>query len=126
MSKLLPLFTVFILSGYSLNAKINESITKYSYGAIFSGIFVKSSGEILIGDSTVQLSVIVDGNTKTNNYTVIKKTNGLIYFSDGVQTYWFALTSQKGKKKGFEYDTLITFNKDNINIAMYYAKLELN
>ena len=125
MKKNIFLFAIFAITSLSLSADTNNSKIKYTYGAYFStGIFIKSTGEIVITDSTILISVIKDGITKTNNYSVMKKVNGLIYFTDGVQNFWFAFTSQKGKKKGFEYDTLISFNKDNINIAMYYAKLE--
>jgi hypothetical protein len=106
---------------------VNSNAQSYSYGACFvNPNFIKLEGKILISDSTVLISTINKGAEKTNNYSVVKKVNGLIYITDGVVTHSIAILPESGKKKGFEYDNIITFYFDKslqgLNM-MYYSKL---
>ena len=98
----------------------------FKYGVAFtSNMFVKLSGNIKISDSIVTISSIdKNGIEQTNTYTFVKTANRITYFTDGVTTYSIYISSESGKKKGFEYDTLITWKIDATNYLMYYAKKE--
>ncbi len=104
---------------------------KYNYGACFvNPNFIKLEGKIVITDSTVNISSIYKGVEKVNSYSVVKKVNGIIYITDGVMTHSIAMNSESGKKKGFEYDTLIILTFDSRQGVgqnmMYYSKLVSN
>lgn len=94
----------------------------YTFGVMsMSNMVAKSEGEISITDSLVTIFT----NGKKLEYKKIKETNGIIYFTDDVMTHYFTMTSEKGKKKGFEYDTIIFFNPDKNflqNIIIYWCK----
>ena len=98
----------------------------YKYGAIFSStLFVKLSGNIKISDSIVTISSIdKNGIEQTNTYTFIKTANRITYFTDGVTTYSMYISSESGKKKGFEYDTQIVLKWNETISMIYYAKKE--
>jgi len=109
----------------------NSFSQKYNYGACFvNPNFIKLEGKILISDSTVNISSIYKGEEKINSYSVVKKVNGIIYITDGVMTHSIAMNSQSGKKKGFEYDTILIFTFDSRQGVgqnmMYYSKLDNN
>lgn len=86
-----------------------------------SGMTAKTEGQIKISDSLV---TIVTGG-KTLEYKLLKKVNGLTYFTDGVMTHYFTFLEKVGKKKGFEFDTMIFFNPDKNflpSIITYWCK----
>lgn len=116
MNKFIIILLIFIISvkGYSQN---------YNYGVIFANFdFIKSEGEININDSTVEITNIFNNVKSSNIYSVLKKANGIIYITDGVIKSSIFITPDKGKKKGFEYDNLITFN---YNVLQYNSKQSL-
>ena len=87
----------------------NAFAQTYKFGAIMSsGMNVKMEGSIIIKDSSVKIS----NGTKTNEYKLVKDANGIIYFTDDVMTHYFTIIPQTGKKKGFEYDTMISWFLD--------------
>ena len=94
----------------------------YDIGVMdMNGMTAKAPGQIKISDSLV---TIVTGG-KTLEYKLLKKVNGLTYFTDGVMTHYFTFLEEKGKKKGFEFDTMIFFNPDKNflpNIITYWCK----
>lgn len=95
----------------------------YKYGAMFSGIIVKAEGKIVVSesDSLVSLTAINNGVENTDTYKFVKKTNRVIYFTDGVKTHSFIINKENGKKKGFEHDTVIilTFEGQPITVTYY-------
>jgi hypothetical protein len=115
------LITLIILFTFNLVQSQN-----YKYGAAFaSNFFVKMTGNIKVNDSLVTISTFDKNNKETTNtYTFVKTANRITYFTDGVTTYSIYISSESGKKKGFEYDTLITWKIDATNYIMYYAKKE--
>jgi hypothetical protein len=121
---ILFLFLAFL----SLNANSQTKSVKYNYGVVFSmGYFIKYQGSIEVNDSMVFISVINDsGITSTNSYKIITKTNGMVYFSDGVQKFALSIILESGKKKGFEYDTLVSWININLGTSsgLYYSKKE--
>ena len=111
------LFTLVLLS---LNTLLYSQ--NYEFGAIStSNLTVKSEGKIKINEKTV----IIEAEDKIYNYDFVKKTNGIIYFTDGIMTHFLTILKQKGKKKGFEYDFMINYNMDKnqggLNI-IYWSK----
>jgi hypothetical protein len=105
---------------------------KYIYGACFvNPNFFKLEGRIIISDTTIEISSNYNGVEKTSKYNVLKKINGITYITDGIMNHTVTLTSEKGKKKGFEYDNLIIiyFDKNQpggIENMIYYSKIETN
>jgi hypothetical protein len=93
--------------------------------------FFKLEGRIIISDTTIEISSNYNGVEKTSKYNVLKKINGITYITDGIMNHTVTLTSEKGKKKGFEYDNLIIiyFDKNQpggIENMIYYSKIETN
>jgi hypothetical protein len=115
------LITLTILFTFNLVQSQN-----YKYGAAFaSNLFVKMTGNIKVNDSLVTISVFDKNNIETTNtYTFVKTANRITYFTDGVTMHSMTISSDTGKKKGFEYDTLITWRFDATNYIMYYCKKE--
>ena len=120
MKKLiLGIFLFFCLFSYSQD---------YKFGAGFAnGIFFKVNGTLKITDKQVVFETYENDKKTVFEYEVIKKVNGILYFTDGVMKHFFTFINEKGSKKGFEYDTLIMFNYDksqsNIPVT-YYCKLQ--
>lgn len=95
----------------------------YNYGVIFlNSNFIKLEGEIIINDSTVEISNIFNNVKGYSKYSLLKKANGIIYITDGVINSSIVITPEKGKKKGFEYDYLIIFH---YNVLQDYSKQSL-
>ncbi len=100
----------------------------YKYGAGFTnGVFFKVEGTLTINEK----QVIIEANDKDKKtlfeYDIIKKTNGMLYFTDGVMKHFFTFINEKGTKKGFDYDTIIVFNYDKSQSPyslMYYCKIQ--
>jgi hypothetical protein len=123
MKKTILLFTIL----FTFNLVQSQSKTQvYNYGAVYtSTIIAKLSGSIKIDDSIVSLSTIDKNNVEqTNTYKFIKTANRVTYFTDGVTTYSLIINSESGKKKGFEYDTLIVWKFSDALTMMYYCKKE--
>ncbi len=120
MKKLLiGLFLLFVSTGYSQS---------YKFGAIGTTSFAsKILGNITINDEKVIIDSQYDGKETLSEYQLVKKTNGLVYFTDGVMTHYFSFVKQKGSKKGFDYDTWVIFNFDKSQSTeqiIYYSKLQ--
>jgi hypothetical protein len=100
----------------------------YKFGALGTTSFAsKVLGTININEKKVSIESEYDGKKSSFEYDLIKKTNGLIYFTDGVMTHFFSFVNQKGTKKGFNYDTWIVFNADkrqSTEQIIYYCKLQ--
>lgn len=115
---------IFLLSILALLTFIKTEAQTYVFGAIMTGgINVKYDGVIKITDSTV----VFKDSKKTSNYKLIKNTNGIIYFTDEVMTHYFTEFSQSGTKKGFEYDTVLTWFFDKRmggDSLVYWCKKE--
>lgn len=102
MKKIFLLFAFFYFSTLSFGQK-------YKYGAAtIGGMNLKIEGTISIDDSIV----IIGGGDKNLKFKRIKSSNDIVYFTDGVMTNYFLISPQKGKKKGFEYETMIIYNLD--------------
>lgn len=110
---------LILLSASLLIAKAQT----YKVGASMAlGQFTKNDGNIVITDSTV---IMAYQDIKPNHYSIVKKTNNLVYFTDGVMTHLFAITDEAGRKKGFDYDTTILFKPDQRQSAIqmvFYTK----
>jgi hypothetical protein len=119
MKKTLILLTIL----FTFNLAQSQN---YKYGAAFaSNFFVKMTGNIKVNDSLVTISGFDKNNIETTNtYTFVKTANRITYFTDGVTMYSMTISSETGKKKGFEYDTLIIWRFDATNYIMYYCKKE--
>ena len=96
----------------------------YEYGVITTfGVTVKSSGKMNMTDSTL----VFDSEEGPFNYEIVKKNNGLIYFTDGVTTGMMKIVKDSGKKKGYVYDHISSFTPDvsnKANFVMYYCQLQ--
>jgi hypothetical protein len=119
MKKTLILLTIL----FTFNLAQSQN---YKYGAVFtSTMIIKLSGNIKINDSIVSLTTIDKNNVEqSNTYKFVKTANRVTYFTDGVTTYSLIINSESGKKKGFEYDTLIVWKFSNELSMMYYCKKE--
>ena len=121
MKKTLILFTIL----FTFNLVQSQS---YKFGAAFfntGGMFISINGSINIIDSVLTISTIDKNNVESKaTYTLVKKANNIFYFTDGVKTYSFVTMNQSGKKKGFEYDTLVVWAwiLQESNSVMYYCK----
>ena len=118
MKKLVLLFAFFYISTLSFGQK-------YKYGvATIGGMNLKIEGTISIDDSIV----IISGGEKNLKFKRIKSSNEIVYFTDGVMTNYFLISPQKGKKKGFAYETMIIYNLDkrmNPNMTIIYWCVKL-
>jgi len=116
---ILTLFLTFTLLSYSQD---------YKFGAGFAnGTFFKINGSLSITETKVIFETYEKEKKTVFEYDVIKKTNGMLYFTDGVMNHFFTFVDEKGTKKGFNYDTLVVFNydKSQSNVpVMYYCKLQ--
>jgi len=102
MKKLILLFVFIYIASLSFGQK-------YKYGvATIGGMNLKIEGTISINDSIVT----INGGDKNIKFERIKSTNEIIYFTEGVMINYFIISSQRGKKKGFEYETMIIYNLD--------------
>lgn len=105
-----------------------SSAQTYKYGALgTTSLATKGYGTININDKKIIIESENDGKKTSFEYDLIKKTNGLIYFTDGVMTHFFSFVNQKGTKKGFDYDTWVVFNSDKnqgTEPIIYYCKLQ--
>jgi hypothetical protein len=116
---LLGLFLIISSIGFSQT---------YKFGALGTAAYTsKVIGTISINDKKVLIETEYDGKKKNLEYDLIRKTNGLIYFTDGVMTNYFSFVDQKGTKKGFDYDVWVVFNFDKSQSTqqiIYYCKLQ--
>ncbi len=116
---LLGLFLIISSVGYTQT---------YKYGAGFTnGVFFKVEGTLTINEKQVIFEVNEKDKKTVFEYDVIKKTNGMLYFTDGVMKHFFTFINEKGTKKGFDYDTIIVFNYDKSQSPyslMYYCKIQ--
>lgn len=81
----------------------------FKYGAFYTeGMFVKSTGEIVINDTNVVWTM----NGQTNTYNVLSKVNRVTYFGDGIKTHNLTIQEETGKKKGWNYthQVVLEFN----------------
>lgn len=119
MKKIFTALLFFTLFSYS---------QEYKFGAGFAnGIFFKTEGNLSITETKVIFETYDNDKKTITEYEVIKKTNGILYFTDGVMKHFFTFVEEKGKKKGFEYDTMIMFNFDKSQSPIsvtYYCKLK--
>ncbi len=117
-----------ILLGLFLIVSSFGSAQSYKFGALGTAAFTsKVIGTININEKKVLIETEYDGKKKSLEYDLIRKTNGLIYFTDGVMTHYFSFVDQKGTKKGFDYDTWVVFNFDKSQgneQIIYYCKLQ--
>lgn len=100
----------------------------YKFGALGTTAYTsKVIGTISINEKKVLIETEYDGKKKNLEYDLIRKTNGLIYFTDGVMTNYFSFVEKNGTKKGFEYDTWVILNLYKSQTAeqlIYYCKLQ--
>lgn len=99
----------------------------FKLGVMFSsGIHVKIDGKIEVTDSIVTIKCSFQGITEASVFDFVKKANNIIYITDGVMTHSIVVMNQTGKKKGFEYNRLISimYDKRQSSVTvMYYAKV---
>jgi hypothetical protein len=123
MKKTLLLFTIF----FTFTLVQSQSFS-YKFGAAFfntGGVFISLNGNINLDDSVLTISTIDKNNVESKaTYSLVKQTNNIFYFTDGVKTYSFVTMSKSGKKKGFEYDSLVVWAwiLQESNSVMYYCK----
>jgi hypothetical protein len=100
----------------------------YKIGAIFANsLFVKMDGTITVDDKKVIFETIYKDKKNVLEYDLVKKSNSVVYFTDGVMTHFLSFVDDKGKKKGFNYDTLVVYNFDKRQSdlqVMYYCKIQ--
>lgn len=101
----------------------------YKYVAGFTDRVNYFEGTFTINEKQVIFEVNEKDKKTVFEYDVIKKTNGMLYFTDGVMKHFFTFINEKGTKKGFDYDTIIVFNYDkNVKLSgeslMFYCKLQ--
>lgn len=110
---------LFVTIGYSQS---------YKFGAGYAnGITFKVVGSLMINDKKVIFETFNKDIKDVKEYDLIKNVNGIVYFTDGVMTHFFTFVKDTGKKKGFDYDTLVIFNFDKSQSNMpvtYYCKLQ--
>ncbi len=99
----------------------------FKLGAFFSnGLWVKIDGKIEVTDSIVTLKYSFQDMSESFEFDFVKKANNIIYITDGVMTHSMIVTNKTGKKKGFEYNRLISFINDkrlsNVTV-LYYARV---
>ena len=93
---------------------------------VSSGIQVKIDGKIEVTDSIVTIKYSFQGKIESFEFDFVKKANNIIYITDGVMTHSMIVTNNTGKKKGFEYNRLISFIYDKRQsnaTVIYYAKV---
>lgn len=122
MNKLITvilLFTTFTITGQEW-----EIGAAFMNASDISGVFLKIKGKAKLTDNLFELA-LEDKNQKevTSDFDVINQRNGITYLSDGVTTYQLVIMEQSGKKKGFKYDRIMSFQVPLIQATLYYAKL---
>ena len=110
------------------------SITFYSYSQTYkfgagsaNGINFKVVGNLVINDKQVLMETFDNDKKTLFEYDIVKKINGMIYFTDGVMTHYFTFVNENGTKKGFDYDTWVIFNFDKSQTTsplIYFCKLQ--
>ena len=91
-----------------------------------SGLVGKIDGKIEVTDSIVTIKYSLQGKIQSFEFDFVKKANNIIYITDGVMTHSMIVTNQTGKKKGFEYNRLISFIYDKRQsnaTVLYYARV---
>ena len=119
MKKIFTALLFFTLISYS---------QEYKFGAgLANGTIFKTEGSLSITETKVIFETIFKDKKTVTEYDVIKKTNGMLYFTDGVMKHYFTFIEEKGTKKGFDYDTMVSFNFDKSQSALtviYFCKLQ--
>lgn len=99
----------------------------FNLGVLFSNaIWVKIDGKIVVTDSIVTIKYSLQGKIQSFEFDFVKKANNIIYITDGVMTHSMIVTNKTGKKKGFEYNRLISFIYDKRQsnaTVLYYARV---
>jgi hypothetical protein len=116
---------LFVSIALTLSCEVQAQ--KYNYGAALVEVLVKLEGQITVSelDSIVTFSSMVNGKENIASYKFIKNANNVIYFTDGVKTNNLLVYKEKGKKKGFDYDTVIILTMDGYaSKGIYYCKEE--
>lgn len=91
-----------------------------------SGLVGKIDGKIEVTDSIVTIKYSLQGKIQSFEFDFVKKANNIIYITDGVMTHSMIVTNKTGKKKGFEYNRLISFVYDKRQsnaTVLYYARV---
>lgn len=91
-----------------------------------SGLVGKIDGKIEVTDSIVTIKYSLQGKIQSFEFDFVKKANNIIYITDGVMTHSMIVTNKTGKKKGFEYNRLISFIYDKRQsnaTVLYYARV---
>lgn len=115
MKKLYLLVFFLNLAGYTQS---------YKFGAYHANsAFIKAEGTIVISDKKISIESIANKTKTVVEYDAFKDKAGLIYVIDGTMIHTLTFLDEKGKKKGFEHDTVILFtldkSKDNAQIKYY-------
>lgn len=91
---------------------------EYKIGAgLTHNLTFKVEGTLSITDT--ELIFVIQGQKKV--FEVQKKANDIVYFTDGVMTHFLYFIKESGKKKGFNYTTVIVYNFDaRLNASQLY------
>jgi hypothetical protein len=98
---------------------------KFDLGAIeVMGITSKITGKIVFSDSLLKMKLLHKGKLTNIDYDIINKRNGIIYVTDGVETFKTTIYEDVGKKKGFKFTQKMTFIQPNGTISFYYLNAD--
>lgn len=94
---------------------------------VSSGIQIKIDGKIQVTDSIVTIKYSFQGNIESFEFDFVKKANNIIYITDGIMTHSMIVTKKTGRKRGFEYNRLISFIYDKRQsdaTVFYYSRIQ--
>lgn len=117
------LFLLFFFISFSTVAQT------YTFGACYTNAtYIKTEGTITISEKKVSIESVENKKKTAVEYDAFKDKNGLIYLTDNTLIHTLVILDEKGKKKGFEHDTVMVItldkSKDNIQIKYYCSLLQ--
>lgn len=100
----------------------------FELGVVVSGgIQIKIDGKIEVTDSIVTIKYSFRDKIESFVFDFVKKANNIIYLTDGIMTHSMIVINKTGRKRGFEYNRLISFIYDKRQsnaTVLYYSKIQ--
>lgn len=94
---------------------------------VSSGIQIKIDGKIEVTDSIVTIKYSFHDKIESFIFDFVKKSNNIIYITDGIMTHSMIVINKTGRKRGFEYNRLISFIYDKRQsdaTVLYYSRIQ--
>jgi len=118
---------IIILLVLSISFTFVKSQTFELGVVVSSGIQIKIDGKIEVTDSIVTIKYSFHDKMESFIFDFVKKSNNIIYITDGIMTHSMIVIYKTGRKIGFEYNRLISFIYDKRQsdaTVLYYSRIQ--